>query len=701
MNRFHRENKIQRAAWLNMVIGCLLLAVFFINTFSLSANLQEERVERLEHTVLGFADSFLSELEHLRDTMVLCKDEAEFIMLSSGNFSNWEDIEPYTQRAIAKLSIMKRSIQSSARMVFGAPNIDGFISNTGMISSEHLVKSTWFSNLLAAGEEVPDLYSLETGWYPFRYFALYVEQGYNGSVFAAVVNLNLFSALENFNQSYPGQHIVVLDEEGQLFASTLNTARYALPDPAELLDLQTGDSYVLKGEDRPVCRVDSNDYTFLLFSDPSTPEKSYRSIGLSLGLMVFFTLLLLGLTMLNTQYFSRIHRSLGRRRSGVDEIQHIGIISRERLHYHQKEIERFLREAGCDRYPDEDVPRLVSTIGEEYEHYVVLYLAVQEAHGALSGNCFRQLEQFLSDHFGCHGVKIDEWRMAFVIDAEPGWECIDTVLSQFFISLPGDLRGWAGVSDRFGQPERILYAFEQARARMMNAPLRANRCFSLLSCEPDAHPRELPGDELIAALAEEMLSGEKSIGESLRSVFFGDVPMRLCDMQTLAARLEYVLRERTAQLKGQSIELLPEVHPEHIYHLEQLEFALHSLGQAVHEVLESENNTESMADVSPNVIVEWLQEHYMEDISLERVADQFGITPVHLSRWFKKENAINFSTYISTLRIRHARQLLDEDHTLKNAEIAERVGFVNVLTFTRQFKAQVGMTPDQYRRSIS
>ena len=32
-------------------------------------------------------------------------------------------------------------------------------------------------------------------------------------------------------------------------------------------------------------------------------------------------------------------------------------------------------------------------------------------------------------------------------------------------------------------------------------------------------------------------------------------------------------------------------------------------------------------------------------------------------------------------------------------DLAARVGMASVLTFTRQFKSQTGMTPDQYRKA--
>jgi len=93
----------------------------------------------------------------------------------------------------------------------------------------------------------------------------------------------------------------------------------------------------------------------------------------------------------------------------------------------------------------------------------------------------------------------------------------------------------------------------------------------------------------------------------------------------------------------------------------------------------------------------FLMENYMKKLSLKQVADEFFITPSHLSRTFKKTTGFGFIEYLNSIRIKEARKLLKE--TGKSVmEIAELTGFDNQTHFGRVFKQMTGMSPLQYRK---
>ncbi|WP_231735314.1 helix-turn-helix transcriptional regulator [Gracilibacillus massiliensis] len=98
-------------------------------------------------------------------------------------------------------------------------------------------------------------------------------------------------------------------------------------------------------------------------------------------------------------------------------------------------------------------------------------------------------------------------------------------------------------------------------------------------------------------------------------------------------------------------------------------------------------------------VVQYIQEHYMEDISLESCADQVGTTAYTLSKAFKKVLAINFIDYLTTVRIDQAKELL-LNTTLKINDIAESVGYRHSY-FNRIFKKQIGVPPSQFRKMKS
>ena len=89
-----------------------------------------------------------------------------------------------------------------------------------------------------------------------------------------------------------------------------------------------------------------------------------------------------------------------------------------------------------------------------------------------------------------------------------------------------------------------------------------------------------------------------------------------------------------------------------------------------------------------------------EDISLNKVAENVGLTPTYLSALFKKETKQNFTDYVTVLRITRAKELLCCTNKLIS-EIAYEVGFRDYRYFSQIFKKQTGMTPRQFQNSTN
>ena len=89
-----------------------------------------------------------------------------------------------------------------------------------------------------------------------------------------------------------------------------------------------------------------------------------------------------------------------------------------------------------------------------------------------------------------------------------------------------------------------------------------------------------------------------------------------------------------------------------------------------------------------------------EDISLNKVAENVGLTPTYLSALFKKETKHNFTDYVTALRITRAKELLCCTNKLIS-EIAYEVGFRDYRYFSQIFKKQTGMTPRQFQNSTN
>ncbi|WP_144550397.1 response regulator [Bacillus sp. X1(2014)] len=102
---------------------------------------------------------------------------------------------------------------------------------------------------------------------------------------------------------------------------------------------------------------------------------------------------------------------------------------------------------------------------------------------------------------------------------------------------------------------------------------------------------------------------------------------------------------------------------------------------------------------SPDLVIrckEIMDSNYNKEISLQEVAEIIGVSAAHLSRVVKKELGKNFTEYIVDLRMEKAKNLL-ESTNFKVMDISKTVGYDNPDYFSRIFKRQCGISPQDYR----
>lgn len=96
-------------------------------------------------------------------------------------------------------------------------------------------------------------------------------------------------------------------------------------------------------------------------------------------------------------------------------------------------------------------------------------------------------------------------------------------------------------------------------------------------------------------------------------------------------------------------------------------------------------------------VLDYIHEHYDQDLSLQGVADHFQASTGQIGRALKSELDTNFSQYLIQYRLNKAKEwLLHTDIPIK--EITERLRYTTVHNFTRMFTKTVGESPGQYRK---
>jgi YesN/AraC family two-component response regulator len=94
--------------------------------------------------------------------------------------------------------------------------------------------------------------------------------------------------------------------------------------------------------------------------------------------------------------------------------------------------------------------------------------------------------------------------------------------------------------------------------------------------------------------------------------------------------------------------------------------------------------------------VRFINDHYRNDIRLDAVAREAGMSPSHFSRIFKKVMDSSYQDYLNNRRITKAKNLL-RTSAQSVAEIATSLGFADSTGFGRNFKKLTGQTPSAYR----
>ena len=178
----------------------------------------------------------------------------------------------------------------------------------------------------------------------------------------------------------------------------------------------------------------------------------------------------------------------------------------------------------------------------------------------------------------------------------------------------------------------------------------------------------------------------------LRNCFF---EKRYADFVTKSSLLIPSLSERT---------------PLQIKHL--TEFISAVAGVKIPEPCDSEKLGSFLADLGDSLIhneggsdridavIEYIQNHFCEDISVTQMSAQFDLSPNYLSSLLKKKLGMSFVDYLSALRIARAKELLVSSD-LSVREIGESVGYYSQSYFTKFFIKRESCTPGEYRKRNS
>ncbi len=95
--------------------------------------------------------------------------------------------------------------------------------------------------------------------------------------------------------------------------------------------------------------------------------------------------------------------------------------------------------------------------------------------------------------------------------------------------------------------------------------------------------------------------------------------------------------------------------------------------------------------------LEYVSEHYMDQVRVEDIAEACGLSESHFRRIFEDIMHMKPLDYVNLVRIDKACWLLSRED-LSMEEVSYRVGYQTQSTFNRNFKRLTGYSPNQWKR---
>lgn len=114
-------------------------------------------------------------------------------------------------------------------------------------------------------------------------------------------------------------------------------------------------------------------------------------------------------------------------------------------------------------------------------------------------------------------------------------------------------------------------------------------------------------------------------------------------------------------------------------------------------ILNQSLSKNKVRNVRVNKAIEYIGDHFLDNITLEELANAASTSPSHLSYLLRKHLNLSFKSILCQVRIRFAQQLIESSPAMTITDVCMQSGFGDLSHFEKTFKRYVKCTPRQYR----
>lgn len=223
--------------------------------------------------------------------------------------------------------------------------------------------------------------------------------------------------------------------------------------------------------------------------------------------------------------------------------------------------------------------------------------------------------------------------------------------------------------------------------------------------------RDLDGDvTLVAGGADSGRMGQvcDAVGEVCHVIISASVVQDAADLLRPAGRKTGTFRLRSLFLNDSSMvatckalvsgaeNRLPSIYAEQAVNW----LVTHTLAVHGGSGYDSRRRRSSRAtDAQLDRVIDMIKNSYDQHLSLDKLADEAGISKFHLVRLFRERTGLTPAAYVERTRISKAQRLLVDDD-LSIAEISRLIGYHGADQFSAAFKRIRGVPPSAFRQQV-
>lgn len=137
----------------------------------------------------------------------------------------------------------------------------------------------------------------------------------------------------------------------------------------------------------------------------------------------------------------------------------------------------------------------------------------------------------------------------------------------------------------------------------------------------------------------------------------------------------------------------------HANSINELDIQIKKMFSIIHNFVRDNVNVRNKEMIDS--VCKIIENDYDKDISLAEIAYKFNISQSHLSELFKRYTGDNFKNYVNRKKIDKAKEILENNKSIKVKQLSEMLGFNGVNTFIKVFGKYTGMSPGQYAKTMA